>query len=334
MRTLTRWFPDWIRPGRQRADGDVCVYVSGSAVAVARQGARADGEPDIALRADPIRRPADVRDVLKTQVDAVGIAGRSAVMVLAPELYTLSLLERPDVADDEVNEAVRWRLQETVDYAVDQATIDTFDLPEGAGRDRPMVFVAALQTESLRVILEMTTAAGLHVHSVDIAELALRNLAYRLHPEPDHGVGMVRITSSGGMINVSRGDELFLSRRISGLPADYDANDWDDLKDRLLLQIQRSIDYYESALQQPPCPQLLVATTQGWQQHVVDHLDEMLPLSVAPLVTDMAREFHVTLHNPEPEEIDWNALDVQQVNAIAAATPALGGVLHIPEAGV
>ena len=127
-----------------------------------------------------------------------------------------------------VSKTVRWQIQENVDFPVDEATVDTFDLPESAVRDSPMEFVAAMRKEFLKVLLEKVYEAGIEVDSVNITELALRNIVHGLFPEPDQGVALLRLTDLGGMINVSRGEELFLSRRVSGVPGEFDSALWDD----------------------------------------------------------------------------------------------------------
>ena len=108
----------------------------------------------------------------------------------------------------------------------------------------------------------------------------MRNTVHGLYSEPDRSLGLLRLTSSGGVINVSRGEDLFLSSRVSGVPAEFDEAAWEQFRDQLLLQVQRSIDYYESAMSQPPCSALIVATTHGWQDHVCGHLGEMLPFPI------------------------------------------------------
>ena len=258
----------------------------------------------------------------------VGLKDTVCNLVLASELYSLSLIEKPPVSDEELNEAVRWRIQENVDFPVDEAAIDTFALPKSAEREQPMVFVAAMRKELLKVLLDKVYEAGIHVDSVNISELALRNIVHGLFPEPDQGVALLRLTSYGGMINISRGEELFLSRRVSGVPGDFDEELWQEYRERLLLQVQRSIDYYESAMSQPPCNGLIVATTHGWVDHVCDHLGEMLPLPVRPIKDELRALFDICLHDPDPHVIDWDDIQISQRNAMTLALPALGGLLR------
>ena len=322
-----RWLPGWLVPGARRSRPAAAVYFSRRAVAVA-MGAWTGEKYRLDLRADPIAKLADAASMLRDQGRDVGLKDTVCNVVLAPELYSVSLIERPPVEDEELREAVRWRIQDNVDYPVDQAALDVFPLPESASRDKSMVFVVALRMEILKRLLDKVYAVDIQVGSVDISELALRNIVHGLYPDPDQSLGLLRLTSSGGVINVSRGEELFLSRRISGVPAEFDEAAWEQFRDRLLLQVQRSIDYYESAMSQPPCNALIVATTHGWQDHVCGHLGEMLPIPIRPIKDELRQLFDICLHNPDPVDLDWDNLVTAQRNALTAALPALGGLLR------
>jgi MSHA biogenesis protein MshI len=325
--SLERMLPGWLRMGSSRPHRLASVYMSSTAVAVAK-GEQTENGFQVDLRANVIESLPHAREMLKQQSHDVGLKDTVCNLVLASELYSLSLVEKPPVSEEELNDAVRWRIQENVDFPVDEAAIDTFELPESAVRDTPMVFVAAMRKDLLKVLLDKVHEAGIHVDSVNISELALRNIVHGLFPEPDQGVALLRLTSYGGMINVSRGEELFLSRRVSGVPGDFDEKIWDEYRERLLLQVQRSIDYYESAMSQPPCSGLIVATTHGWVDHVCDHLGEMLPLPVRPIKDELRALFDIRLHDPEPQEIDWDDIQISQRNAMTLALPALGGLLR------
>jgi MSHA biogenesis protein MshI len=324
---LSRWlsgWPNWrVRPDRPAA----AVYFSPRSVAVAR-GTRQGDRYALDLRADPIAQISDAATRLREQSRDLGLANTTCNLVLAPELYTVCLVERPPVPDEELKEAVRWRLQDNLDFPPDQAAIDVFPLPESASRERSMVFVVALHMEMLKRLLDKVYAAGIEVGSVDVSELALRNIAHGLYPEPERSVALLRLTAASGVINISRGEDLFLSRRVSGIPAELSESAWEPFNDRLLLQVQRSIDYYESAMGQPPCNALIVATTQGWQDKVCEYLSEMLPLSVRSIKDELRNLFDICLHNPQPVNIDWDSPTPDQRTAITAALPALGGLMR------
>jgi MSHA biogenesis protein MshI len=315
-----------------RADAEqAAVYVSSSGVALAHAQTLDDDRCRLDLRADPIAELGAMREMLVEQVKCMGIPNRVSKhcnLVLAPEFYAMTLIDRPSVAESELRDAARWAIQEHVEFPVDQATVDVFELPRSASRDRTMLFVASMHTALLKSLLAEISQAGITVTSVDITDLAVRNLAWRCFPQPDLSVGLLRITSSSGIINVSRGDELYLSRRISSVPGTFAEDSWDDFRERLLLQVQRSIDYYESSMGQPPCNILLVSCTHGWSERVSEYLGEMLAMPVRTITEVLAAGIDLTLFNPEREDVDWEHIQASQANAIAAALPALGGALR------
>ena len=280
-----------------------------------------------------------MKGTLSKQIASLGIRGgaarRSVNLVLAPEMYHLSLVDRPDVEDDQLVDAVRWQLQDQVDYPMESACLDVFEMPRGAARERRMVFAVTVQKELLRGLVEELMAANMRVTSVDASELALRNLAWHCYPHHDQNIALLRLTAHNGLINISRADELYLARRISGVPADFSDYEWEKFRERLLLQVQRSIDYYESAMNQPHCNMLAIACTHDWTSKVAEYLGEMLPIPVRSLDEVLAGDLKIQLHNPKVVDVDWAAMTIEQRNALAAGLPALGGVLrHQIAAGV
>ena len=65
--------------------------------------------------------------------------------VLRAEDYQLSLIEAPDVPPAELRAAMRWRLRDSIDFRVEDAVIDVFDVPAQSrgGQGRMMYAVAA-----------------------------------------------------------------------------------------------------------------------------------------------------------------------------------------------
>ncbi len=306
------------------------LYLSGSAVALAVQSPGAAGMRCAAM---PLELGESVGTAARQLAHRLGASGAQAAVVLAPDAYQLLLIEQPNVAAHELRDAVRWRIQEYIDFPAEDAVVEVFPFPESAGRGRaPMVFVAAIPRARLEETVSAARAGGFTPTVIDIMELALRNVAMRAYPSPEHGIGLLRITASSGLVNVTRGDELFLSRRISGVPNSLEGTAWDEFKDALLLQVQRSIDYYESGLGQPAATALLVAATHGWQERIVDHLEAMLPLPVRPLSRVLVEELGVELFNPSAEILSAESLTDAHRQALAAALPAVGGMLRLAAA--
>ena len=309
---------------RPKVCAGLYLSASGVALAVAQPGAE-----QIACASEPVGDPSFIAAVLSGLVRRLGARGAPCVLVPAADTYQLMLIERPNVPAAEQRDAVRWRIQEFLDFPAADAVIDVFPFPEAAARGRaPMVFVVATARARLEAALRIANEAGLAPICVDITELTLRNLVHRVYPSAEHAIALLRITPGSGIVNITRGDELFLSRRISAVPRELDDAAWDLFKDPLLLQVQRSIDYYESALSQPPADCLLVASTHGWQKRVVTHLESMLPLPVRSLASVLTDALAIDLHDPQPHRLVAETLTDAQDITLAAALPALGAALR------
>jgi MSHA biogenesis protein MshI len=302
------------------------LYLSGSTVALA---VAEPGGERVGCAAEPLTDVAACSDVLADLVRRLGAQRANCVLTIAPDSYHLMLIERPNVPDGELRDAARWRVQEYLEFPAVDAVIDVFPFPEAATRGRtPMVYVVASARERIETAVRLVTQAGLAPVCVDIAELTLRNLVHRIYPSAEHSIALLRLTPAGGIVNVTRGDELFLSRRISGVPVAFDEATWDSFKDTLLLQVQRSIDYYESALSQPQANCLLVASSHGWHERIVAHLESMLPLPVRSLGSVLPDALAIDVFDPQPRRLAATQLSDADDAALVAALPAVGAALR------
>lgn len=174
-------------------------------------------------------------------------------LVLSPDEYQLLLVEAPQVPDEEMLAAVRWRLKELVSIPLESAVVDLFHLPADATRSgKRMIFVVVSELNSVRQLLALVEASGLRPSVIDISEMALRNLALRLPPEETQGrgVALVRLREGGGSLGLYRDGSLYLSRQFD---LNYSGGLLDELPgDDLVLEIQRSLDYSERQMGQAP----------------------------------------------------------------------------------
>jgi MSHA biogenesis protein MshI len=170
--------------------------------------------------------------------------------LLAGGDYQLLAVDAPNVPADEVKTAVRWRLKDLLDFPVGDATIDVLDIPldpNAASRPQRMMFVVAARNSVVAARQKLFAAAKVGLSVIDIPEMAQRNIAALLEPE-GRGLAMLSLDQDGGLLTVSYGGELYLSRRIdvplaSLIDADHDRRH--HAFDRITLELQRSLDNFE-----------------------------------------------------------------------------------------
>ncbi len=201
--------------------------------------------------------------------------------VLDPNEYTMLLTEAPDVPPDELRAAIRWRVKDLIDFHINDATLDVFDTPgeKIAGRARSMYAVAA-RSAAIQRRAEMMYAAGINLDVIDIPEMAQRNVASLL-PEDAKGVVLLSFTPANGLITISKQSDIYLSRNIDiGLDMLAKSDDFTGLFDRIALEVQRSLDYYDSHFRQAPVTFLALAPMPQEVPGLVDYLKANLNATV------------------------------------------------------
>lgn len=190
---------------------------------------------------------------LESLVAENGFSGAHVRVVLGQEQYQIFQAERPAVEPGELAEAVRWKLGDLLDYPASEAVIDTFPFPDDASRDRgALINAVCAHKDRIQSIVDTVHGAGLTLECIDIAELALRNLLALNDPE-ERGAALVYLGRDNGQMVFCRGGILYMARRLDvSLAQLRDAATQEQTVQALALEIQRSLDYYESQLRQIP----------------------------------------------------------------------------------
>jgi MSHA biogenesis protein MshI len=169
--------------------------------------------------------------------------------LLAAGEYQFLSVDAPNVPQDELKTAIRWRLKDMLDFHADDATIDVLDVPvdkDAAVRTHSMYAVAARnQVIGQRQALFEESRIPLSV--IDIPEMAQRNISVLLEPE-GRGVAMLSFDGSGGLLTITFSGELYLARRIDAtLQQLLHSNDEQKSAcyDRITLELQRSFDHFD-----------------------------------------------------------------------------------------
>lgn len=247
---------------RPQSAGWLAIELLGKTVRIAH--VRRDGARPVVEFAE--RRPWDPADPKSLQRIAKEFgAGRFECVTLLPRAeYQIVLVDAPSVPADEVKPALRWRIKDMLEYPVDEATLDMLELPmpEGSARARQMFAVAARQ-QTVKGTAERLTKAGINLAVIDIPDTAQRNIA-ALFEKDGRGVALLTIGEEGGLITVTFGGELFVSRNLD-LTLDQlvesvgagggDARSGDlaldvgdvraPLLERVLVEMQRTLDHCE-----------------------------------------------------------------------------------------
>jgi len=202
--------------------------------------------------------------------------------------YRFMVMEAPKVPPEEMKEAVRWGLKDLIDYPPETAVIDT--LPIATALDgktfSTSLHVAAVPRRSVETIAQQFKTADLALESIDVSELALRNLA-ALFAEPGMGIAFTWFTSNGSGIAFVAAGDLCMVRQLDPTAEDAEAalqaNDARVLE-RIELGLQRSIDHFERNFSAVPINAVMLApfaASTALADYLAGHLS--LPVRLADL---------------------------------------------------
>jgi MSHA biogenesis protein MshI len=252
--------------------------------------------------------------VLADKTRSLGLENSRCNFVLAPDDYSLLLLEAPNVEKGELASAAKWKIKDMVDRPLEQLAVTVFPVPQDAYRgQRDMLYVVAADRKKIQQVVDMVTNAGLELESIDIPELAMRNLVI-LYADDSNGLAMMDLRHNGSLLNLSKSGAIYLTRHLSTQVGDdiLGSNEWAGVKDRLILEIQRSLDYYESQMGQGHINRVLVAPRKQDSGALEAQLNEAMGVKVE--IMDLQKKLPSAMELP---------LSLQQ-----ACLLAIGGALR------
>jgi len=242
----------------------------------------------------PMSRQADPGLTLRTVVLQHGIEHSASFrLVLNPDEYQLHLVESPDVPDSELREAVRWRIRDLIDFPVDEAAIDVFDMPQQAGSGREtgkMMCVVVARNPLIAQKAAMVNRSGGELDVIDITDLALRNVL-ALTKADATGAALLYVEPAYSLILITGESTLYLSRRIwigsnelANLAGqDPQSAEFRRVADALSLELLRSLEYYESHFSRPGVEVLYVAPVGAADAPLRTYLGQAIGVGVESL---------------------------------------------------
>lgn len=278
--------------GRQSTTGLVALRTEGKKVSYAHGDASRSGKPSV-ISCGEAEWGGDAASLaLAYREFGFGNKTRCATLLTVGD-YQISSVEAPNVPEAELKTAMRWRMKDVIDYPVEQAVYDLLQIPstEGAARAR-WIYVVAARNELVRTYAERFDEAKVPLTVIDIPETAQRNVA-ALYERDGRGVGLLYFDAAGGLLTVTSGGELYLARRFDFTMSQIRRDDDDyreDLYNRILVELQRTLDNFERQYSQIVLSRLMLGP-QPEPTPLAAYLQRSLGIKVAEVALEEVLEF-------------------------------------------
>ncbi|HVY23964.1 MAG TPA: hypothetical protein VG962_11500 [Steroidobacteraceae bacterium] len=232
--------------------------------------------------------------ILSALIQGSQLAHAPVSGVIGNDDYQLVQVEAPDVPADELRSAIRWKMRDVVNFPVEDATVDVFDVPASPRRTQlNMKFAIAARSDAVSKIVNLLEHRARGFDVIDIPELCLRNLSALL-PQDEKGVAMIALGDDFAQLIITRKGVLYVTRRIDLMKRDdidLDGSGSDIDAGALALEIQRSVDYYESHFDQPAIHDLVIAPSEPRTKQLVRALKNEINLNIE--IFEVERYFEV-----------------------------------------
>ena len=278
-------------------DGWTAVEFGVNRIAIADVTQRRDARPRVHA-CDSFAREGGDLDALKRLKGVKRVNGKRCTTLLWHGQYQLLQVDAPENSADlprtELRDSMRWRIKEMVDFPVDQAGIDVMQIPAQGSRSSQM-WVVASSHAVLQPRIHLFQDAKINLEAIDVPELAQRNLSALLE-EPGRGLALVAFDThekGGGRLTISYQGELYMTRHLDVSGPDLSGPNAESLQERVLLDIQRSLDSFDRSYSSIPLTRLLVGPLPGGEAFVT-YLGNNLSLPVASVNLADVMDFEAT----------------------------------------
>ncbi|ODS23341.1 hypothetical protein AB835_09295 [Candidatus Endobugula sertula] len=183
---------------------------------------------------------------IKQYVEENRILKAKSCFVLDDEDYQLLTVESPKVPDDELREAVTWKIKDLITFPIDDVLIDVFLFPEN-NRSTKKIANVVVHRDVIQNISSFVESVGLNLLAIDVPEMSYRNYIETTEYH-EKSIAVVLIKENYGKLIVVQNSHVLFSRSFS-IP--YNGGLFDNLPEsEIALELQRSLDYYERQLKQ------------------------------------------------------------------------------------
>jgi len=228
--------------------------------------------------------------------------------------YQLLSVDAPNVPQDELKTAIRWRLKDMLDFHIDDATIDVLDIPgdKNAPERKGAMYAVAAHDQFIKQHQSLFEQVGIPLSVIDIPEMAQRNISALLEPE-DRGLALLSFDNTGGLLTITFAGELYLSRRLDVTLAQLLQTDIDQKNtcyDRTTLELQRSFDHFERQFRFIAVSKLMLAPLGDGGSGLQEYLTANLYMPVETFNLDAVLDISKVpaLQQPQQQQLYFMAL--------------------------
>ncbi|MBT0586864.1 MSHA biogenesis protein MshI [Alteromonas oceanisediminis] len=221
------------------------------------------------------------RKALEKWVDKHKVGAAPCAVAFSGQLTRTYQVEKPKVDSAEMHQALKWPVKELIGADSDSTVFDYYDPPaQPSGVNN--INIVAVNQEDVDATIAAVLEAGLKLDAITVEDMAICELT----PSTDEPV-MTLVQRAGDEIqlNIIKGGALYFSRTLKGFE-NLGSFSVEELQmgvlDSLSVQLQRSMDYFESQLRQAPLRKILMGIEASNSAAIAEQISALMQVDVEP----------------------------------------------------
>lgn len=248
----------------------IAVRNSGENTYIAQVAPRENAKPLVSLaqvEVNDLKNP----EALKKIISQYQLNQHAVNYLLELDQYQYIQLEKPNVPQAELKEAVRWQLKDLVDFPVEDISLDVIEIPQNKQNPNNEAFVYAMFSKNALIgeLSRRLLDAKMHLKAIDTRIMAQRNIA-NLLAQKGEGEAILSFTKSGALLTFTFEGEVCNARYI-----EIDEQRTESSFEKISLELQRSLDGFEAKFRHVFIKKLLIAPFDLREQFC-EHLRESI----------------------------------------------------------
>jgi MSHA biogenesis protein MshI len=198
---------------------------------------------------------------------------------LANQSYQFLDVDKPSVDEEELNQVLKWSLKDLMSYDTADVVVDYIEKPaQVIGHEK--VYAVAGQKKKLKGYVNSISGNIAGLKQICVFETLIRNLV----PLSEQAkLIMFQLPGKEVILQIIQNEQIYFSRRLRGYNrfCDYTAEEIQmGAADALILEVQRSLDYFESQLKQNPVTSIALNIAHDEKETICDVLATGLNMQV------------------------------------------------------
>lgn len=200
---------------------------------------------------DPTQESQSAQNIIAKYIKDYNLNNIECCYVLDSSQYVMSLIEAVTNDNKAQEKAILWGVKDYINYSIDDAILDYFEVPIVRARDNvKLAYAVAMRAKLSEDIGVLIKSAGATLKYIDIKELCLVNIISLYQPS-ESGCLLLNIFDENVNFLLIKDHALFISRttkldikQLDGFDPIVNANDTKfSIAENLVLELQRSLDY-------------------------------------------------------------------------------------------